>query len=221
MTSTRVVALVLSAVALALPGCGGSGSRVPVSSAPVSLSVLRDRRTLNERPPSWVAEKLQGPDGSPLPSNDISMARKVLRHQRAWVVPVPGAGICLVRIVRPLVPFYRGRSLPPTVSQTCLPPGEVMHGGLRESQSLSTSFKARLPTLVDGIVPDGVSHVVIHFADHSSRSVGVSRNSYEATVVNPYSLTFFTGAGRSRRRSVVPIPSAAGAGPDPARLEGR
>ncbi|HEV7481706.1 MAG TPA: hypothetical protein VGO13_01265 [Solirubrobacterales bacterium] len=85
-----------------------------------------------------------------------------------------------------------------------------------ETQSLSTTFAKRLPTRVDGIVPDGVHHVVIDSTiKGASKAVPVVRNAYEAIVVNPRSVSFVAEQAGRRRRYAVLTPSAAGGRPYP------
>jgi hypothetical protein len=84
-----------------------------------------------------------------------------------------------------------------------------------ETQSLSTTFAKRLPTRVDGVVPDGVHHVVVRSIGDASKAVPVVRNAYEAIVVNPRSVSFVAAQAGRRRRYVVLTLSAAGGRPYP------
>lgn len=73
----------------------------------------------------------------------------------------------------------------------------------------STTLAKRLPTRVDGIVPDGVHHVIVRSIGDASRAVPVARNAYEVIVVNPRSVSFVAEQAGHRRRYVVPTLSTA------------
>jgi hypothetical protein len=143
---------------------------------------------------------------------DIREARKVLSKQEGWLIPAAEGKLCLVRVVYPLVPRSNGKRLPPSLSQTCASETEAVDGRLLETQSLSTTLAQRLPTRVDGIVPNGVHRVTVRSSDGASRTVPVARNAYEVIVVNPRSVAFVAERA-GRRRYIVRTPSVAGGKP--------
>src|SRR4029077_17285903 len=110
--------------------------------------------------PSWVVHHLLEEHQPTLSVADIRKARRGLLRQDAWLVPDPENGLCLVRVIYPLDHEESGEHLPPAVSRLCARNAEVETGRLFETQSLSTTIAKRLPTLVDGMVPDGVDQVV-------------------------------------------------------------
>jgi hypothetical protein len=207
--------LVWTVSALTVYGCGGASSPTRHTARTVRLAVLSEPPSRSDAMPSWVSKAMRTKGDSPVPTVDQEKARWVLRPHSAWLLPLAGGVTCLVRIVPPLVSTFHGRPLGPTASQNCLPDRLVAAGRLCESQSLSTTFRRHLRTLVDGIVPDDVAYVTLHSSDGRSKNVSVERNSYETTAVNPYSVTFVVGEGESRRRYKVPIASAADAGRQP------
>jgi hypothetical protein len=216
----RIPGLIVALVALALlaAGCAG-GEEAQRPDRPASpFGVLRSSPSDGDGLPAWVIGDMRRSDRAAFASLDLTGARRVLGRRRAWLLPMAPKGLCLVQVVRPLVAEFHGKALPPTVGQICLPEHAVEIGELRQSRSLSTTFTTHLRTLVEGIVPDGVRSVTVHFEHHSSERVPVTRNSYEATVVNPHSVSFSVSTDGHRRDRVVSIASAAGARPRPARL---
>lgn len=139
----------------------------------------------------------------------------MLSDQQGWLLPAPESDLCLVRVVYPLVPEINGESLPPSASRECSSEAAAEAGRLFGSQSLSTTFVKRLPTRVDGIVPDGVHYVTVHFAGDASKKVAVVRNAYEVIVINPHSVSFLATRTGHRQRYIVAMPSLTGAKKQP------
>lgn len=207
-----VALILLGAVA----GCGAAVGSHPINSGQSSFSILRSARSANDAIPPWIARRLSESGNPPLLSRtDLREARKVLPHQEGWLVPAGEGNLCLVGVVQPLVPEINGQRLPPVSKRSCASEAKAEAGELFETQSLSTTFAKRLPTRVDGIVPDGVRHVTVHFLGGASRVLPVKRNSYETIVVNPYSLSFVAHRGGRRQRYILSVPTAAGASPAP------
>lgn len=163
--------------------------------------------------PSWVIHDLLLDSEPTLSTTDLRAARRVLAHQRGWLIPAAGNELCLARVVNPLVPEIDGQLLHPSVERSCASKTEAAAGRLSEAQSLSTTFRKHMPTRVVGIVPDGVNEVTIHLDGGASAQVAVAHNSYEDVLVNPSSVSFT--ATTSNRRYVVPVSSVAGASGTP------
>lgn len=210
----QVTALVL---AISLAGCGGART-AETTTAPQSsaFDVLRAAPRRGDALTPMVARYLLSAQGLALSPGELDNVRRVLTDQEGWLLPTVDGKLCLVRVVYPLVPTSNGERLPPSISQTCSSESEAIAGRLMETQSLSTTFAKRLPTRVDGIVPDGVHHVVIDSTiKGASKAVPVVRNAYEAIVVNPRSVSFVAEQAGRRRRYAVLTPSAAGGRPYP------
>jgi hypothetical protein len=205
------------APAIGLAGCGGTAERprAAESGEPSAFSVLRAARTSSDAVPLSFARDLLRSSEPNLYEPDIEGARKVLSHQLAWLVPGPGGALCLVRVVYPLVSEGQGERLPASLGRVCSSEGAAREGRLMETQSLSTTFAKRLPTLVDGIVPDGVHRVVVHSIGGVRRAVPVVRNAYEAIAESPRSISFVAPQAGRRRPYVVLTPSTAGGRPYP------
>jgi hypothetical protein len=161
--------------------------------------------------PSWVIRDLLLDSEPTLSVADLRAARRVLAHQRGWLIPAPPNELCLARVVDPLVREVDGQRLHPSVERSCVNRMGAAAGRLSEAQSLSTTFRKRMPTRVVGIVPDGVDTVTIRFDGGASTNVAVAHNSYEDVLINPSSVSF-TG---TKRHYVVPLPSVAGASNTP------
>lgn len=207
----RVTALFL---AVGLTGCGGARTAATTTAPqPLAFEVLRAAPSRADAPTPMVARYLLSAQGLALSAGELQNTRRVLSTQEGWLVPTQDHRLCLVRVVYPLVPRSNGERLPPSVSQTCASKAEAMHGRLLETQSLSTTFVKRMPTRVDGIVPDGVHRVTVRSSGGASRTVPAVHNAYEAIVVNPRSVSFVAEQAGRRRRYVIPTPSAAGGRP--------
>jgi hypothetical protein len=129
-----------------------------------------------------------------------------LAHSGRGRQAVPGAGCVSARAAE------QRKAPSPSISQTCASETEAVDGRLLETQSLSTTLAQRLPTRVDGIVPNGVHRVTVRSSDGASRTVPVARNAYEVIVVNPRSVAFVAERA-GRRRYIVRTPSVAGGKP--------
>jgi hypothetical protein len=180
-----------------------------------TFSVLQATRSSRDAVPPWAARHLLEEDEPRLSKTDLRDARRVLPNQQGWLVPAPGGKLCLARLVYPLVPRSHGKPVPPIVNRACSGEAEASMGRLMETQSLSTTFASRLPTRVDGIVPDGVHHVVINSSVDGTKTVSVARNAYELIVVNPRSVSFVTDLPGHRQRYIVQTPTVVGAKPYP------
>lgn len=139
----------------------------------------------------------------------------MLPDQHGWLVPTEGGGLCLLRVVDPLVKSKDGQRLPAAIDPVCVDRSMAERGRLMATLSLTTVPRRRVPTAVFGVVPDGVRRVVVRTDDGRRRVVVVSRNGYEATVTNPVSLSFVLGQGEDRHRYSIPTPSVAGGSPQP------
>jgi len=203
------------ALAVGLVGCGTARSPQPSDSPSPAFAVLQTARTRGDVVPFSVARYLLESDEPRLSGTDIQGARGVLPNQQGWLVPAAEDKLCLVRVVYPFVSKSDGEHLPPSISRACSSEVTAEAGRLVETQSLSTTLAKRLPTRVDGIVPDGVHHVSVHSTDGASKVVPVVRNAYEVIVVNPRFVSFVAEQAGRRRRYVVPTPSAAGGRPYP------
>jgi hypothetical protein len=207
-------ALVLAFGLIGLAGCGGSRNRQAAGSARSSpFAVFQSPATRRDALPPSMARYLLTASKPAFSITDIRDARKVLSKQEGWLIPAAEGELCLARVVYPLLPTNNGKRLPPSLSQTCASETEAVDGRLLETQSLSTTFAKRLPTFVDGIVPDGVHHVVVRSIGDASKAVPVVRNAYEVIVVNPRSVTFVAEQAGRRRRYIVRTPSVAGGKP--------
>jgi hypothetical protein len=211
----RVPALILAIGLLGLAGCGGSPNRQAASAAySPPFAVLQSPATRVDALRPLAAQYLLKARKPAFSITDIRDAREVLSKQEGWLIPAAEGKLCLVRVVYPLVPRSNGKRLPPSISQTCASEADAVDGRLLETQSLSTTFAKRLPTRVDGIVPDGVHHVLVGSTiDGASKAVPVVRNAYEVIVVNPRSVTFVAEQAGRRRRYIVRTPSVAGGKP--------
>jgi hypothetical protein len=204
------------ALAIGLVGCGsGPSTQVADASHSSVFAVLRTPRTSGDVVPLFVARFLLEGNEPKLAETDLQDARRVLPDQQGWLVPAPEDKLCLVRVVYPLISKSHGEDLPPSVNRTCSTQGAVEAGRLMETQSLSTTLAKRLPTRVDGVVPDGVHHVVVRSIGDTKKAVPVVRNAYEVIVVNPRTVSFVAEQAGRRRRYVVQTPSAAGGRPYP------
>jgi hypothetical protein len=200
-----------------LGGCGSSKKPRRLSSA-VSASafaVLQTPDSASEAMPSWVSHDLVANGEPSLSSADVRGARRVLANQQAWLIPAPEGKLCLARIVDPLVSQINGERLYPSLTRSCASLAETEAGQLHESQSLSTSFKRRMPTRVVGVVPDGVSKVTINYEGGASTEVTVTRNAYEDVLINPSSVSFTATASSHSHRYVFKLSSVAGASSTP------
>jgi len=212
----RVPALILAIGLIGLAGCGGSRDGQAASSAnPPPFAVLQSPATRRDASSPSVARDVLKARSPTFSITDIRDAREVLAKQEGWLIPAAEGKLCLVRVVYPLVPRSNGERLPPSISQTCASEADAMDGRLMETQSLSTTFAKRLPTRVDGVVPDGVHHVVVRSIGDAKKAVPVVRNAYEVIVVNPRSVSFVAKQARRRRRYIVQTPSVAGGRPYP------
>lgn len=199
-------------------GCGAADGPQPATPSQSAFAVLESQRSNRDMVPPWVVRRLLKANEPMLSAADIQGARRVLPHQEGWLIPGPEDGLCLVRVIYPLVSEVNGEQFPPSVSLSCSSQAKAEAGQLFETQSLSTTFAKRSPTRVDGIVPNGVRSVTVRFAGSASKKVAVERNAYETIVINPRLVSFVAKrTGRRRRRHVIPLPSVAGASPTPYR----
>lgn len=199
-------------------GCGSADDPPLATSSQSALDVLRAPRSNRDAVPPWVVRHLLTKGEEPaLSITDIHSARRVLPHQKGWLVSAPEDELCLVRVVYPLVFEIDGEHLPPSVIRSCSTEAAAEAGRLFETQSLSTTFAKRMPTRVDGIVPNGVPQVTVRFAGSGSKKVAVKRNAYETIVINPRSVSFVAKRTGRWQRYVIPLPSVAGASPTPYR----
>jgi hypothetical protein len=215
--SVLVPLAVFVLVAGCLGGCGSSQKRHRLSTAvkASAFAVLHTPGSGDEQMPSWVSHDLVANGEPTLSATNVRGARRVLANQQAWLIPAPEGKLCLARIVNPLVPEINGERLYPSLTRSCASLSETEAGQLHESQSLSTSFKRRMPTRVVGVVPDGVSEVTINYEDSGSTKVTVTRNAYEDVLINPSSVSFTATARNHSHRYVVKLSSVAGANSTP------
>jgi hypothetical protein len=214
--TARVAMVIVLAVGVA--GCGAAHDSPQFATSSLSaFAVLRVPRSHDDEVPPWVEHLVLEGHEPVLSAADIQGARGVLPRQQGWLIQAPEGGLCLVRMIYPLVSEVDGESLPPSVSRSCSSAAAAEAGQLFQTQSLSTTFVKRMPTRVIGIVPDGVDHVAVRFAGNASKRVAVVRNAYETIVINPHSVSFVAKRAGRRRRYVVHLPSVAGASPTPYR----
>lgn len=215
--ATFRVAGIAAVVLIGLSGCGTDDVSQPASYGRPAFGVFHTVRSKADVLPTWAISRLLEIHEKPfLSSRSLRAARRVLSHQEVWLVPAEG-DVCLVGVVYPLVPEMNGERLPPSVGRLCLSEAAAEKGQLFEVRSLSTTIARRLPMRVEGIVPDGVHRVTIRYLRGASRTEAVTRNAYEATVVNPHTLSFVTDTGGQPKRHVISLPSVAGASPTPYR----
>jgi hypothetical protein len=220
ISSSLLGAFVLALTpAIGLAGCGAIQSPQSAERGETSpFAVLRAAPTIGDALPLSVARRLLESEGPNLSRRDIQGARRVLTNHQGWLIAGPGGELCLVRLVYPLVPGSHGEHLPPSVGLVCSSEAAAKGGRLMETRSLSTTLAKRLPTLVDGIVPDGVRRVVVDSTGGAHQKVvPVVRNAYEVVVVNPSSVSFVARQAGRRRLDVIPTPSTAGGRPYPSR----
>ena len=158
--------------------------------------------------PSWVVRDLLRDSEPAFTATDIRAARRVLVHQQAWLLPAPGDDLCMARVIDPLVAEIGGQRLHPSVERSCATRAAAEAGRLSEAQSLSTTFRKRIPTRVVGVVPDGVHNVTIHFDGSSAVKVTVTRNAFEDVLINPSAISFTSST--SGESHSVPLASVAG-----------
>jgi hypothetical protein len=202
------------ALTLVLAGCGASrGSQKPASPGKWHVGVLRMPRTQGDQIPARVAHALLR-GRLPIDARDLQAARRVFRTPGGWLLPGSQGGLCLVRIVDPLVRGSDGGPLPSSSRVECATQEGVDAGRLFETQSLSPALVSRPPTRVSGITPDGVNSVKVSAGD-KTKIVRVIRNAYSAIARAPTSLSFVITRAGKRSRRFIQLPSVGTISPRP------
>jgi hypothetical protein len=194
---------------------GGCGSASPPDSSLASpatkrsvtaFHVLTEALTGDDAVPRQFAATLENSTQTEISARDVAAARRVLPDNPAWLFTAGENEVCLAREVYPLIPSMNGVALQPALEFSCEAVSAAEAGKLVETQSLATTQAAISPARVVGIVPDGVTSVVVRLRGGQRVRVAVARNAYEATVRKPMDVEF----RRKGHAGVTKLPVAVG-----------
>jgi hypothetical protein len=133
-------------------------------------------------------------------SAQMSVRRIAAGSNPSWLVMLPSDELCLMQLTYPLLPSVNGLPLSPLPSQACTSEELAETGRLANVQSLASEAGQFGRNVVTGVVPNGVTTVMIKEGDGHMIVAPVTRNGYEVLSVDPHSLEFVSGGHRYDQR---------------------
>lgn len=166
-----------------------------------SLGIFRTRQAVRDRLPASLARKVASYPSKLSGGMRVSLGSARLlptKHYKTWALTNYHSAVCLLQ----RIPVSEHRSYHFGYDFRCAPIAVTLRGDF--VTTLTGGRGAPVGSTIEGLVPDGVTDILLSTASGSSQQVPIRANSYEAVASNPSAASFYVG----HARYVVPIPDA-------------